>query len=246
MRAVVLSLVAVSTLAMTPFTADNDTIRGFTIDSSKVERDWESKFKSIPEPSRMRESMRRLSAHPHHVGSSYDKANAEWIRDQFRSYGWEANIENFDVLFPTPNERVVEMVSPTVFKADLNEKKLSVDPTSGQQDEQLPPYVAYSHDGDVTGPLVFVNYGIPSDYDELERHGISVKGAIVIAKYADRGVASSRKSQRSTARSAASSTPIQGTMATRSEMSSRKVQCAHRRECSADPSQTCRRIPAIQ
>jgi len=183
MRVAVISLFAVSTLAMSPFAADSDTIRGFTIDSSRIERDWESKFKSIPDPSRMRESMRRLSAHPHHVGSAYDKNNAEWIRDQFRSYGWQADIENFDVLFPTPKERLVEMVAPTTFKADLNEKKLDVDPTSGQTDEQLPPYVAYSHDGDVTGPLVFVNYGIPADYEELERHGISVKGAIVIAKY---------------------------------------------------------------
>jgi PA domain. len=183
MRAAVLTLVVSTSLAMTPFSADTDTIRGFTTESSKIERDWESKFKSIPDPSRMRESMRRLSAHPHHVGSAYDKTNAEWLRDQFKSYGWQAEIENFDVLFPTPKERVVEMLSPTVFKADLNEKKLAVDPTSGQIDEQLPPYVAYSHDGDVTGPLVFVNYGIPSDYDELERQGISVKGAIVIAKY---------------------------------------------------------------
>ncbi|MEP6507131.1 MAG: transferrin receptor-like dimerization domain-containing protein [Gemmatimonadales bacterium] len=184
MRAVILTLVAAAgTLAMTPFSADTDVIRGFTTESSRAERDWESKFKSIPEPARMRESMRLLSARPHHVGSAYDKQNAEWIRDQFRSYGWQAEIENFDVLFPTPKERLVEMISPTKFVADLNERKLDVDPTSGQSDEQLPPYVAYSHDGDVTGPLVFVNYGIPADYEELERHGISVKGAIVIAKY---------------------------------------------------------------
>ncbi len=184
MRAVIMTLVAAAgTLAMTPFSADTDVIRGFTTESSRIERDWESKFKAIPEPSRMRESMRLLSARPHHVGSAYGKQNAEWIRDQFRSYGWQAEIENFDVLFPTPKERLIEMIAPTKFTADLNEKKLDVDPTSGQDDEQLPPYVAYSHDGDVTGPLVFVNYGIPADYEELERHGISVKGAIVIAKY---------------------------------------------------------------
>ncbi len=184
MRAVVLTILsAAGTLAMTPSAADTDAIRGFTPESSRVERDWESKFKSIPEPGRMREAMRRLSARPHHVGSAYGKANAEWIRDQFRSYGWQADIENFDVLFPTPRERVVEMISPTRFVADLNERKLDIDPTSGQTDEQLPAYVAYSHDGDVTGPLVFVNFGIPADYEELERHGISVKGAIVIAKY---------------------------------------------------------------
>jgi N-acetylated-alpha-linked acidic dipeptidase len=170
------------TLAMMPFDlADN--LRGFTTQSSQSERQWEEKFKAIPEPARMREAMRLMSAHPHHVGSAYGKQNATWIRDQFRSYGWQAEIEQFDVLFPTPRERVLEMIAPTTFKADLDEPTVPGDPTSGQHDEQLPPYVAYTADGDVTGPLVFVNYGVPADYDELDRRGISVKGAIVIAKY---------------------------------------------------------------
>jgi len=131
----------------------------------------------------MREAMRLLSARPHHVGSAYDKQNAEWIRDQFKSYGWQASIETYDVLFPTPRERLVELVAPTRFVADLDEPAVAGDPTSNQKDEQLPTYNAYSGDGDVTGPLVFVNYGVPADYDELARRGISVKGAIVIAKY---------------------------------------------------------------
>jgi N-acetylated-alpha-linked acidic dipeptidase len=137
----------------------------------------------MPDPARMRENMRLLSARPHHVGSAYGKTNAEWILGQFRSYGWDAHIENFDVLFPTPVERVVELIAPTTYRATLQETAVSGDPTSNQQAEQLPSYNAYSADGDVTGPLVFVNYGIPADYEELERHGISVKGAIVIAKY---------------------------------------------------------------
>jgi len=137
----------------------------------------------MPDPARMREMMRRLTARPHHVGSPYDKENAEWILDQFKSYGWDAHIENFDVLFPTPVERVVELVAPTTFKAALQETPVAGDPTSSQQGEQLPSYNAYSIDGDVTGPLVFVNYGVPADYDELAQRGISVKGAIVIAKY---------------------------------------------------------------
>ena len=131
----------------------------------------------------MREAMRRLSARPHHVGSPYDKDNAEWILGRFKSYGWDAHIENFDVLFPTPVERIVELIAPTTYKASLQETALPGDPTSNQQAEQLPSYNAYSIDGDVTGPLVFVNYGVPADYEVLEQHGISVKGAIVIAKY---------------------------------------------------------------
>jgi N-acetylated-alpha-linked acidic dipeptidase len=143
----------------------------------------EAKFRSMPDPARMRENMKRLSARPHHVGSPYDKDNAEWLLARFKEYGWDAKIEQFDVLFPTPKERVVEMVSPKPFRLKLQEPPIAVDPTSGQTAEQLPTYNAYSIDGDVTGPLVYVNYGRPQDYEELERYGISVKGAIVIARY---------------------------------------------------------------
>ncbi len=158
-------------------------LRGFTAQSAPVERDWEAKFDAIPDPARIRANMKLLSARPHHVGSPYDKQNAEWILAQYKSWGWDAHIENFDVLFPTPTKRLVELVAPTRFKAKLEEPTVAVDPTSSQHAEQLPSYNAYSADGDVTGPLVFVNQGIPADYDELARHGISVKGAIVIAKY---------------------------------------------------------------
>jgi N-acetylated-alpha-linked acidic dipeptidase len=175
-------LISATGLALTPSAADVP-LRGFFPQSVQAERDLEAKFKAMPDPARMRESMRRLSARPHHVGSAYDKDNAEWILDQFKSYGWDAHIENFDVLFPTPIDRVVELVAPTTFKASLQETPVSGDPTSSQQTEQLPSYNAYSIDGDVTGPLVFVNYGVPADYEELAQHGVSVKGAIVIAKY---------------------------------------------------------------
>src|SRR5256885_1063505 len=183
MRALLLSLVLSATsLALTPLTAD-PSLRGFFPQSVQAERDLETRFKAMPEPARMRAAMQRLSARPHHVGSPYDKENAEWILSEFKSYGWDAHIENFDVLFPTPIERVVELVAPTQFKASLQEPALPADPTSNQQAEQLPSYNAYSVDGDVTGPLVFVNYGVPADYEELEQRGVSVKGAIVIAKY---------------------------------------------------------------
>jgi N-acetylated-alpha-linked acidic dipeptidase len=175
-------LISATGLALTPAPADTS-LRGFFPQSVQAERDLEARFKAMPDPARMREAMRRLSARPHHVGSAYDKDNAEWILGQYKSYGWDAHIENFDVLFPTPLERIVELISPTTYKASLQETAIPVDPTSNQQTEQLPSYNAYSIDGDVTGPLVFVNYGVPADYDELEQHGVSVKGAIVIAKY---------------------------------------------------------------
>ncbi len=128
--------------------------------------------------------MERLSARPHNVGSPYDKDNAEWIASKFKEFGLDTEIETFSVLFPTPKERLVELVDGGPhFTAKLQEPVVAVDPTSSQTAEQLPTYNAYSIDGDVTAPLVYVNYGLPEDYEILERQGISVKGAIIIARY---------------------------------------------------------------
>src|SRR5256884_4571599 len=128
--------------------------------------------------------MQRLSARPHHVGSPYDQDNAEWILGKFKEFGLDAHIEQFAVLFPTPKQRLVELVDGGLkFTAKLEEPAVPEDPTSHQQSEQLPTYNAYSIDGDVTAPLVYVNYGVPEDYEQLERMGVSVKGKIVIARY---------------------------------------------------------------
>ncbi len=176
-------LILVLVLPSSVVAADESTLVGYSPRSSKTERDWESKFRAIPDPANLRENMRRLSAHPHHVGSAYDKDNAEWILARFKEWGLDAHIETFNVLFPTPKVRVLEMVEPTKYTAKLDEPAVAMDPTSNQKSEQLPTYNAYSPDGDVTAQLVFVNYGLPEDYEKLDRLGVSVKGAIVIAKY---------------------------------------------------------------
>ena len=128
------------------------------------------------------EMIKRLSAKPHALGSPGSKENAEYILSLYKQWGWDAKIETFNVLFPTPKTRVLEMVSPTSYKAILKEPALKEDATSGQEG-QLPTYNAYSADGDVTGEIVFVNYGLPQDYEVLDKMGIDVKGKIVIAKY---------------------------------------------------------------
>jgi N-acetylated-alpha-linked acidic dipeptidase len=156
---------------------------GYSAAHSAQEREAEKKFQDAVVAANIRESMRRLSARPHHVGSPYDKDNAQWLLAKFKEYGFDAEIETFSVLFPTPKERVVELLEPTRFKAKLQEPVLSVDPTSNQTGEQLPTYNAYSADGDVTAPLVYVNFGNREDYEQLDRLNISVKGAIVIARY---------------------------------------------------------------
>ena len=181
-RAVLLVVSLTSTL---PAQQTAAVVAGFTPQSSSAEVSWEQRFKAIPDAQRMRANMELLSAHPHHVGSPYDKQNAEWILAQYKQWGWDAHIEEFQVLFPTPKLRLLEMVAPTKFTAKLEEPAVAVDPTTKQKDEQLPTYNAYSPDGDVTAPLVYVNYGLVADYEELARHGVSVKGAIVIARYGE-------------------------------------------------------------
>ncbi len=164
--------------------ADEPPLFGYSAESSRAERQWEEKLRAIPSPDNLRAYMQKLSARPHHVGSPADKDNADWIAAKFKEFGLDTHIEQFDVLFPTPKERLVELVEGgPKFVAKLKEPALPQDPTSNQQDEQLPTYNAYSIDGDVTAPLVYVNYGIPEDYEQLERMGISVQGKIVIARY---------------------------------------------------------------
>ena len=165
-------------------TADDAPLYGYSAESSKAERQWEEKFRAIPVAGNLRDYMQHLSARPHNVGSPYDKENAEWIAAKFKEFGLDTHIETFSVLYPTPKERLVELVEGGPhFTATLQEPVVKEDPTSSQTKEQLPTYNAYSIDGDVTGPLVYVNYGLPEDYEILERRGISVKGAIIIARY---------------------------------------------------------------
>jgi N-acetylated-alpha-linked acidic dipeptidase len=180
LRVFLLSLVLCAALARA---ANAPVLRGYASESARAEQDWESRFRAIPSPLHLRDYMQRLSARPHHVGSPYDKDNAEWILGQFKEWGLDAHIETFEVLFPTPKARALELLAPVHFTAKLAEPTVTGDATSGQHDEQLPTYNAYSIDGDVTAPLVYVNYGVPDDYEQLERLGVSVKGAIVISRY---------------------------------------------------------------
>jgi N-acetylated-alpha-linked acidic dipeptidase len=158
------------------------TLRGFFASSVAEQTRVEREFRALPDPAIARETLRRLSAAPHNLGTAQGAKNAEWILARFREFGLDARIETFQVLFPTPKERLVELTAPTRFRASLAETPLPEDPTSGQAD-QLPTYNAYSIDGDVTAPLVYVNYGVPDDYERLERLGVDVKGKIVIARY---------------------------------------------------------------
>ena len=158
-------------------------IMGFTDTNAANQINWEKQFDAQLGAKNLDIWMQFLSSHPHHLGSPQDKANAEYIANLFTQWGYQTEITSYYVLFPTPKTRSLELIGSKPFKAKLEEPTLKEDKTSGQKAEQLPSYNAYSADGDVTAELVFVNHGIPSDYEELERMGIDVKGKIVIAKY---------------------------------------------------------------
>jgi len=163
--------------------ADEAPLLGFSADHSGAERALEARFDAALDPAHLKAAMKELTAHPHHVGSPWNRHVAEWVAEQFRSFGFETRVEEFQVLFPTPTERLLEMTAPTRFKARLEEPALKEDATSAQKKEQLPPYNAFSIDGDVTGELVYVNYGVPQDYEDLAKRGIDVKGRIALARY---------------------------------------------------------------
>jgi N-acetylated-alpha-linked acidic dipeptidase len=142
-----------------------------------------ARFDSSIHPDELRDWMRQLASEPNHVGSPHDRANAEWVLSQFKSWGWDAHIETFYALYPTPIHETLEMVSPRPFKATLQEPPIPGDTSARATEPALPAYLIYQGDGDVKGELVYVNYGMKEDYDTLQRLGVSVKGRIVIARY---------------------------------------------------------------
>ncbi|MBT8188440.1 MAG: M28 family peptidase, partial [Croceitalea sp.] len=160
-----------------------ESILGFTPENAEAELQLEKEFESQLSKQNLDEWMQLMAAEPHWVGTAYGEKNAKWIEKQFKSWGYDTRIDTYHVLFPYPKVRVLELTAPTKYKAKLTAVAVEGDSFTAQGDALLPSYNAFSTDGDVEAELVFVNYGVPSDYEELEKLGIDVKGKIVIAKY---------------------------------------------------------------
>ncbi|HTV00894.1 MAG TPA: transferrin receptor-like dimerization domain-containing protein [Luteitalea sp.] len=158
-------------------------IHGFAPGRLDAQRDLERRFDGQLSTANLTAWLKQIAGRPHHAGSPHGKANAEFMAGLLREWGYQVEIAQYDVLFPTPLTRVVELVAPTKFTARLSEPALPEDAVSKLKGEALPTFNMYSIDGEVTGDLVYVNYGVPADYEELERRGIDVKGKIVLARY---------------------------------------------------------------
>jgi N-acetylated-alpha-linked acidic dipeptidase len=155
---------------------------GFTAEDSATQQALEQRFDAALNPEDLSAWLKNLASEANHVGAPHDKANAEFVRDQFQQWGWDAKIEVFYPLYPTLKQHSLELVAPTKFVAALKEPPVAGDATSTRTDG-MGPYNVYGADGDVTGELVYVNYGMPDDYKDLARRGIDVKGKIVITRY---------------------------------------------------------------
>lgn len=166
-----------------PSIAQQSSIMGFSDAEAKRQIDMETQYDALLKADNLDNWMKYMSARPHHVGSPYDKKVVDFMAAKFKEWGFDVKVEKFDILFPTPKVRLLEMIEPVQYKASLTEPPVPGDASSTQTDEALPAYNCFSIDGDVTAELVFVNYGVPADYEELEKRGIDVKGKIVIAKY---------------------------------------------------------------
>jgi N-acetylated-alpha-linked acidic dipeptidase len=182
-RNIILTAVALAALAFTPRAQEAPPILGFTATAAAEQHALEARFDEMIAADRLRDRMEHLTRRPFYTGSPYNREMGEWVASQFREWDFDVEIEEFQVLFPTPRIRELELISPTRYTAQLEEPTLAEDETSAIEEDRLPPYNAYSADGDVTAELVYVNYGIPDDYEELERRGIDVEGKIVIARY---------------------------------------------------------------
>ena len=142
----------------------------------------EAAFDKLIDPAEMNKWLESFAAQPNHVGSPHDKANAEKTLQQFKDWGWDVRIETFKVLYPTPIDVKVDLLGDNGFSANLHEKPIEGDAPTETPDA-LPAYLAYQGDGDVTAPIVYVNYGMPDDYEALKRMGVNVEGKIVLTRY---------------------------------------------------------------
>ncbi len=175
--------VALAALSAGAALAQPANLIGFSVVGSGDERALETRFDANLSADSIRDHLKLLASEPNQVGSPHDKANAEYELAQFKAWGWEAHIETFSVLYPTPKTELLQLVGPQPYTANLTEPPVPGDETSNHQAGGLPGWNAYGGDGDVTAPLVYVNYGMPADYEAQQRLGVSVKGKIVITRY---------------------------------------------------------------
>ncbi len=183
LAAIALLVTFASSAAVTPAAHETSAMFGFSPGAATAQQNLEQRFDAQLDPAEQRRWLQQMSAQPNQVGAPHNKANAEFMLAKFREWGWDAHIETFNVLYPTPTKVALQLLGAHPYTAVLSEPAVAGDATSSIRADALPPYNVYGGDGDVTAPLVYVNEGMPDDYKELARRGIDVRGKIVITRY---------------------------------------------------------------
>jgi N-acetylated-alpha-linked acidic dipeptidase len=164
-------------------------LQGFSEEQSAREREYEAAFQALVSADSCRAQSRRLTEEPHVAGTAASLAVADYIASEYGSYGLDVTPYDYEVYLPFPEEVSVTLVSPApVYEVVGREEPWEWDKDSFG--DVIAGYNAYAPDGDVTAQLVYVNRGLPEDYDALDEMGISVAGKVCIARYGEsyRGV----------------------------------------------------------
>ena len=98
---------------------------GFSSGNAAKQQSLEQRFDAQLDPADQRSWLKQMSSQPNQVGSPHDKANAEFMLAKFREWGWDAHIETFDVLYPTPKKVALELLGPQPFTAALKEPAMA-------------------------------------------------------------------------------------------------------------------------
>jgi N-acetylated-alpha-linked acidic dipeptidase len=187
----ILTIVLLLALSITtPVALSQNAIDGFSSDRVAAQRRREEQFRAVPAPNSAREHLRILTLEPHIAGTKEDYATAVYVRDQLRSYGLTADLKEYDVWLNYPKTPgIVELITGRRQRLSVHEPVVPADPSSSHP-KITPLFNGYSASGDVTAPVVYANYGLPDDYDDLKKIGVDVKGKIVLVRYGNsfRGV----------------------------------------------------------
>src|SRR5215207_4466601 len=190
MKTILILLLLVVITLPAPLTFAQTTIDGFSSERAAAERRWEERFRAVPNQKSAREHLRRLTLEQHIAGTKEDYDTAIYVRDQLRSYGLSADLKEYEVWLNYPKTpSVVELITTRRQRLSVNEAVVPGDPSSSHP-KISPLFNGYSASGDVTAPVVYANYGLPNDYDDLKKAGVDVKGKIVLVRYGNsfRGV----------------------------------------------------------
>lgn len=156
---------------------------GFSAASGKPQLDAEEKLKQAISAQSISELHRMVTARPHVAGTPGGKTVADAIAHKLREFGLRVEDDAHSVHLSYPKRIRLALLRPVREEIPVHEPALAPDDLAGRNQELTPGFVAYSATGKVTGPVVYVNYGLPGDYEALKAVGVEVQGAVVVARY---------------------------------------------------------------